>query len=299
MKTTFLRRTLIVASLLMAVTLGRAADKGYVNVSGGGRIYYEAEGEGTPVVLLHGHTLDLRMWDPQMAALTKSYRVIRPEFRGYGHSTDQREGMQFTYVDDIMTLLDSLHLDKIHLVGLSMGSFVASEIVAMHPERLLSATLASGNIKKCKGPSTPPDSAELATRANQIAEAKAKGLEAWKKEWIEKLVSGGGSNREAIRKSVTEQVNAWNGWQLLHYEARIYYGNEAWSQLKAKRPEVPTLILSGENEHKGKNPMLPHLPNGRIIVIKDCGHMTNMEKPDEFTALLLEQFKLGEEAQKQ
>ena len=59
-------------------------ESGYIPVSNDGQIYYEAVGEGTPVILLHGHTLDLRMWDPQVKPLLDAgYRVIRPEMRGY------------------------------------------------------------------------------------------------------------------------------------------------------------------------------------------------------------------------
>jgi len=281
--------------LLASCSTQPKVESGYIPVSDGAQIYYEAVGEGTPVILLHGHTLDLRMWDPQVKPLLEAgYRVIRPEMRGYGHSSKQQPGQQFTHLDDMMTVMDSLHIAKAHVVGLSMGSFVASEMVAMHSDRLLTATLASGNIRNMPGPSTPFDSLELARKDSVIAQNLAQGIDKWKEEWIEKLVSGGGSNREAIRESVTQQVNDWDGWQLINREMRNYYGYEAWDTLKVRQPEIPVLILSGEKEGKGKNPMLQYLPNSRQIIIPDCGHMSNMEKPDEFTRLILEQFKFAQ-----
>lgn len=284
--------TLAVALLLSGCAERNSVERGYVAVSGGGQIYYEAEGEGEPLLLLHGHTLDMRMWEPQMQDFKQHYRVIRPEMRGYGHSSKQAEGLQFTHIDDMMTVMDSLHIDKAHVVGLSMGSFVASEMVALYPERLLSAVLASGNIRKRPGPSTPPDSLEIAKLNAELAANAEKGIDAWKEEWIEKLIVGGGSNAEAIRESLTCQVMDWDGWQILHGEGRYYYANEAWDSLKAKCPEVPVLILSGEMEHKSpKNGMMPYLPNSRNVVIMDCGHMTNMEKPEEFNALVLDHLR--------
>ena len=281
--------------LLASCSTQPKVESGYIPVSDGAQIYYEAVGEGTPVILLHGHTLDLRMWDPQVKPLLEAgYRVIRPEMRGYGHSSKQQPDQQFTHLDDMMTVMDSLHIAKAHVVGLSMGSFVASEMVAMHSDRLLTATLASGNIRNMPGPSTPFDSLELARKDSVIAQNLAQGIDKWKEEWIEKLVSGGGSNREAIRESVTQQVNDWDGWQLINREMRNYYGYEAWDTLKVRQPEIPVLILSGEKEGKGKNPMLQYLPNSRQIIIPDCGHMSNMEKPDEFTRLILEQFKFAQ-----
>lgn len=279
--------------LLASCSTQPKIESGYIPVSQGGQIYYESVGEGTPVILLHGHTLDLRMWDPQVKPLLEAgYRVIRPEMRGYGHSSKQQPGQQFTHLDDMMTVMDSLHIAKAHVVGLSMGSFVASEMVAMHSDRLLTATLASGNIRNMPGPSTPFDSLELARKDSVIAQNLAQGIDKWKEEWIGKLVSGGGSNREAIRESVAQQVNDWDAWQLVNREMRNYYGYEAWDTLKVRQPEIPVLILSGEKEGKGKNPMLKYLPNSRQVIIPDCGHMSNMEKPEEFTQLILEQFKL-------
>ena len=280
--------------LLASCSTQPKVESGYIPVSNDGQIYYEAVGEGTPLILLHGHTLDLRMWDPQMKPLLDAgYRVIRPEMRGYGHSSKQKPGQQFTHLDDMMTVMDSLHIAKAHVVGLSMGSFVASEMVAMYSDRLLTATLASGNIRNMPGPSTPFDSLELARKDSVIAQNLAQGIDKWKEEWIEKLVSGGGSNREAIRESVTQQVNDWDAWQLINREMRNYYGYEAWDTLKARQPEIPVLILSGENEGKGKNPMLQYLPNSRQVIIPDCGHMSNMERPEEFTRLVLEELTLA------
>ncbi len=289
MKSARLFSCIFLLGLLFCSCDGKSGfESGYIPVSDDGLIYYEAEGEGTPVILLHGHTLDLRMWDPQMDSLKAHYRVIRPEMRGYGHSSKQFEGHHHTHLDDMIEVMDALHIDKAHVVGLSMGSFVASEMVAMHPERLLSATLASGGIRHMPGPSTPFDSTELAKLNASIEANLAMGLDAWKERWINQLVEGGGSRRESIRESVTAQVNDWDGWQLFHNEGRLYYGFEATDTLKARCPEVPVLILSGENEHKGHSSALRYLPNGREAFIKDCGHMSNMEQPEEFTRLVLE-----------
>lgn len=270
----------IVALLLLSSLFVTAVARPYLHV--------EVKGEGVPILFLHGHTLDNRMWEPQVKFFADRYKVVCMEFRGYGKSSPQVVGESFTHADDVLYVLDSLHLDKVHLVGLSMGSFVASELVALHPERFLSATLASGNIRKCKGPGEPFDSLEVQKIEAEIARNKEMGVDVWKQNWINMLVDGGGSNRESIRESVTRQVQDWDAFQLLNAEVRLYYGNQAWDSLRAKCPELPVLILSGENEHKGKNPMLPFLPNGRQVIIPDCGHMSNMEKPEEFNRLVQE-----------
>ena len=63
------------------------------------------------------------MWDEQFAEFAKEYRVIRYDLRGYGASSSQTEDYQFTHVQDLVTLMDSLHIRKAHIVGLSLGGF--------------------------------------------------------------------------------------------------------------------------------------------------------------------------------
>lgn len=284
MKTIYL---LFTALLLAACTTTKS---GYVATTGGGRIYYEARGKGEPLLLLHGHSLDRRMWDEQWRPFNRHYRTIRLDFRGYGRSSDQREDLQMTHADDVLTLMDSLHLPKAHVVGLSMGAFVAGDLLAMHPERLLSCTMASGGIRNSKGPSEPMDSAERAKRDREIKVLKEKGIERMKAEWIETLMASGGSQRERMRRPLTRMIKAWTAWQPLHKEVRLFYGKEAWQRFIVQDNSVPTLLLRGANEMKGKKGTpreLQYLKNGSYTVLPDCGHMLNMERPDEFNAAVL------------
>ena len=122
---------------------------------GNGSLYYEEAGWGEPVIFVHGHSLDHRMWDEQFPVFAKKYRVIRYDLRGYGISSSQTEDYQFTHAEDLVTLMDSLHIKKAHIVGLSLGGFITADMLAYFPDRMLSAFLASGNIRKSKGPSEP------------------------------------------------------------------------------------------------------------------------------------------------
>ena len=83
---------------------------------GNGSLYYEEAGTGAPVIFVHGHSLDHRMWDEQFSVLAKKYRVIRYDLRGYGISSSQTEDYQFTHAGDLVTLMDSLHIKKAHIV---------------------------------------------------------------------------------------------------------------------------------------------------------------------------------------
>lgn len=279
-------------ALLLLSACTSSPTTGYIPVSGNGTIYYEEMGNGPAVILLHGHSLDTRMWDTQFAAFAKQYRTVRLDFRGYGRSSTQREDFQHTHADDVLTVMDSLHIDRAHVIGLSMGAFVAGDMLAIFPHRLLSCTLVSGGIRNSPGPSEPMDEAESRQRDEEIATLKQKGIDAYKREWHDILMSSGGSQRERMRQPLWQMVNDWSAWQPLHKEVRLFYGKEAWQALRERgTTNVPTLIVRGENEVKDRNGRpreMNHLSRARFEIIPDCGHMLNMERPEEFNALLLD-----------
>ena len=169
-----------------------------------------------------------------------------------------------------------------------MGAFIAGDLVAMHPARLLSCTMASGGIRETPGPDEPMGPEEAALRDKEIQELLHEGIDAYKKDWIEILINSGGTQRERIRKPLTRMIEEWTAWQPLHKEARCYYARMAWKALKEKRPDVPTLILHGANEHRSRSKMLDYLPHGQQTDIPDCGHMLNMEQPEAFNRVLLD-----------
>lgn len=293
-KTDFLRQlslcgacAVVVATMLLS---GCASQRGYyIGVQGGGMVYYEERGTGEPLILLHGHSLDRRMWDTQWRDFFAHYRTIRLDFRGYGLSSAMHEDLQTTHADDVLRLMDSLKIDRAHVVGLSMGAFVAGDLLAMHPERLLSCVLCSGGIRQSKGPSEPMDSAEISKRRNEIAALRERGIDSMKREWTEQLISGGGSQRESMRRPLRRMISQWTAWQPLHLEPRLFYAKEAWAALRSKAPvSVPLLVLRGETEGKTSRAReLDYVVEGEQIILLDCGHMMNMEQPRQFNATVL------------
>ena len=274
---------------------GETADfkSGRINV-GNGSLYYEEAGSGEPVIFVHGHSLDHRMWDEQFAEFAKEYRVIRYDLRGYGASSSQTEDYQFTHVQDLVTLMDSLHIRKAHIVGLSLGGFIGADMLGWFPERMASAFLASGNIRKSKGPSQPMTKEEALKRDEEIAALKVKGVDVMKREWFEGLMSSGGTRKERMRQPLWEMIDDWDAWQPLHKEVRVVAGLDAYEAIKKNHPTVPTLIVEGKsanNRYSNQPEILKYLPNGKLKVLEDCGHMLNMEQPEAFNAALREFLK--------
>ncbi|MCD8030332.1 MAG: alpha/beta hydrolase [Bacteroides sp.] len=258
---------------------------------GNGSLWYEEAGTGEAVILVHGHSLDHRMWDEQVEAFREKYRVIRYDLRGYGLSSSQTEDYPFTHVEDLVRLMDALHIEQAHIVGLSLGGFVGADMLGWFPERMKSAVLACGNIRKTPGPSQPMGEEESARRDREIAALKEKGVDVMKKEWFEGLMNSGGSRKQRMEKPLWEMIEAWDVWQPLHKEVRVIAGLDAWEKLQEKCPEVPVLLIEGRSPHNrySENPeILNYLPQGRQIVLDDCGHMCNMEQPELFNEAVME-----------
>ena len=88
-----------------------------------------------PVVLIHGFSLDLSMWAPQVGAVAARHPTILYDLRGFGRSTPPHPG--FDHADDLLALLDALGVSHAHVVGLSLGANVALATAARSPDRSL------------------------------------------------------------------------------------------------------------------------------------------------------------------
>ena len=96
----------------------------------GADLYYEDHGEGHPIVFLHGATAGLRYFEPQLTAMSASYRTVAVDFRGHGRSEKTELGHTIQhYAEDVRSFLEQLGLDDVILVGWSMGAVVSWEYV--------------------------------------------------------------------------------------------------------------------------------------------------------------------------
>lgn len=101
---------------------------------------------GTPLLLLHGYTDRVEMWNGTADSLARDYRVIVPDVRGFGRSvpTDTAARYGHAMVDDQFALLDALGVRQVHLVGYSMGGMLSANMALRDPARIASATFVAG-----------------------------------------------------------------------------------------------------------------------------------------------------------
>jgi 3-oxoadipate enol-lactonase len=110
----------------------------------GARLWVEEEGNGPAVLFIHGGLGDLRLWKPQARALSSRFRCIRFDLRLWGRS--ETPGVEFSFVEDVVGVLDALGVERAALVGLSYGGGIALDVALMHPERVWGVAHVAGGV---------------------------------------------------------------------------------------------------------------------------------------------------------
>src|SRR5918998_4189913 len=109
----------------------------------GQRLYYEVQGEGEPLLCVHGLACDTLAWIPQLQAFSSEYRTVIFDNRDVGQSSMCEDDYEIAdMARDALALADELELDTFHLVGISMGGAIAQEIALQAPDRVRTLTLA-------------------------------------------------------------------------------------------------------------------------------------------------------------
>lgn len=249
----------------------------WVDVTGG-RLYLEQAGEGSPLVLLHGWTLDHRMFAPQVPRLSERFRVVSFDRRGFGRSEANPDlGLE---LDDLDRIADALSLDTLHLLGMSQGGRIALRYAVTRPQRLRSLVLQGAVVDGLDigGPeheSIPfPEYADLA-RAGKIDEMRQR--------WLRHPVLALGPEHENERRLLNEILDDYTGADLPGFAAgNLASPPDVLGKLAAFH--VPTLILTGATEtvklkgHAKK--LLDVIPDCREVILEYSGHLSNFTEPE-------------------
>ncbi|MCR8645962.1 alpha/beta hydrolase [Paenibacillus sp. N1-5-1-14] len=97
---------------------------------------YEVKGQGTPILFLHGSGSSWRMWEPQFDAFSTNYQMIMPDYRGHGDSSKEFPNHQYDHhviVEDVKAFLEALHIERIHVIGVSQGGQLATLLAIKYP----------------------------------------------------------------------------------------------------------------------------------------------------------------------
>lgn len=241
--------------------------------SGDARLRYRDEGEGEPIVFVHGWTLDLEMWDPQAAEFSRSMRVIRYDRRGHGLSV----GAPGPAHDprDLAALLDHLQLPGATVVGMSQGARTALALAIDRPERVAGLVLDG-----------PPDFRAATDRDEQLPVARFRelartaGIEAFRAAWRDDPLMQLHSGDRAATELVARALSRYSGLDLLDPAPPAAAAVDAGAIAALA---MPVLIVVGERDTGSRQAaaawlqgLLPHA--GRAS-IENAGHLPNLDQP--------------------
>jgi pimeloyl-ACP methyl ester carboxylesterase len=256
---------------------------GFAEVNGT-RLYYEIAGTGHPLVLIHGSTLDTRMWDDQFATFAQHYQVVRYDVRGFGQSA-LPTGEPYARADDLKTLLDALEIAHAFILGLSMGGGIAIDFALTYPQATDALILVDASLGGW------PSSPEYAAFQNTVrVRAKEAGVQAARDAWLSGPFFAPALENPAVAPRLIQIITDYAGGHWVHPYPIRELVPPAMQRLDTIR--VPTLVIIGERDipdfHAIADNLHQRIPNARKVVMPGVGHMSNMEDPERFNAIVLD-----------
>ena len=237
-------------------------------------LFYQSQGEGTPIVFVHGFSLDSQMWQPQVDGFSKTNQVTTYDMRGFGKSPTPT-GL-YSHIEDLHNLVNHLKIQKFHLVGLSLGGEVAIDYALTYPNTIRSLTLADSSLG---GYSSPVD---------WRVYAKEQGLKKAKENWLNHPVFATAKAKPEIFSQLKQMVGDYSGWHWLNQDTRTKLNPPAIDRLG--EIHVPTQVIVGEKDldyyHTIADILADKIPNSQLEYISHSGHMVNLESPKEFNLLI-------------
>jgi pimeloyl-ACP methyl ester carboxylesterase len=254
----------------------------------GARLYVEEAGDGQAVVFLHPGLWDGRSWNEQFGLFSRTYRVLRFDFRGYGRSSRPESGQSYSHVDDLAAVMDAASVERAALVGCSMGGSTAIDFALEHPSRLSALVLAASGLNAFDDRLTPQEEAELELLNAPVAEA----MEAGDMERAERarlrIWAPLGTESEAGRR-ITEIA-----FDNIHEMTMDESGRRDISPPAIERLEqikAPTLVLPADKDplvfRRLSAILADRIPDARLVQIPETDHVVNMRRPAEFNRVVL------------
>ena len=271
--------------LLCANLAAAPVDSGYASVNGT-RLYYEIAGRGEPVVLIHGNFGDHRHWDAQFREFDKHSRVLRYDVRGFGKSALPVEAQPYAHYQDLAALLRYLKVGPAHIMGVSMGSYIATDFVLMHPEMSRSLVVVGPWVSGYK--STSPEIQSMFDAFGAVAKAFASGKDAALAAWDSSAFWRATMPDATARAKFDAIARGYSFWHYAHNDPETVIEPRTVTQLS--KISVPTLVLTADHDamREVADLLAKSIPNAREVVMRDAGHMMQMQKPKQFNRIVLE-----------
>ncbi len=251
---------------------------------------YRTAGAGAPMVLLHAFPLSSGQWRPQLAAPPAGVRLLAPDFRGF-RGPDGKAAAGDTvpaamtvadYAADILALMDVLEIPSAGVCGVSMGGYVALGMLRLAPRRITRLILAN-----TRATSDTPAAREARDKA--IALVRGEGVPAIGREMLPKLLG------ETTRRDHPGIVHEVRGLIEANSPDAVVAALEALKSRPDSRVLLGDIACETTIVHGAEDTIIPAaeaeamhaaISGSRLVVIPGAGHLSNLEAPAIFTALL-------------
>jgi 3-oxoadipate enol-lactonase len=245
-------------------------------------INYEIAGSGPWVTLSHSLACDLHMWDEQMDAITRKFKVLRFDTRGHGASSAPTGAYTLEQMaDDVHGLFAALGIEQTHWVGLSMGGMIGQTFALNYPGVFRSMVLADTTSRY------PADGASV--WAERIRAVEAGGMQAIADATLARWFT------EPYRKSHPQVMERIGGYIRATPVAGFTGCCQAIPRInvthRLKEISCPTLIIVGEQDPGTPVAMAREIheakPGSELVIIPSAAHLSNVEQSQAFNAALL------------
>jgi len=268
-------------------------EKGFAEVNGT-RLYYEVAGEGHPLVLNHGGLVDHHLWDDSFEEFARHFKTVRYDMRGFGASGLLKKGMEpYSLEKDLRALLQFLGIEKIYILGLSMGGGSAIDFTLQYPEMVDALITVGAGLSGFEA----DEESERQNKQNWSAV-----LEAFKSGDIPRTVEvtlrwwTDGPNRtpEQVDPVARERIRVMTtrNYERPDDEDVEPVGMTPPAAGRLAKIHVPTLVIVGSEDVAEIQTIAGALVNGiagaQKVVIPGTAHHPNVEKPQEFNRAVIE-----------
>lgn len=246
---------------------------------------YTDAGAGYPVVLIHGYPFNRSLWNEQVAALSNSYRVIAPDLRGFGETAaSEGPATMNRMAQDVAHLLDHLEIARAVIGGLSMGGYVALAFYKQFPSRVRALVLADTRAQA--------DTEEAKqTRAQQAEKALSEGMAGIADAMLPKLLTPETvSKRPDVVKRVRDMMlktkpegaaSALWGMAERDDQTGLLSRITSPASILVGAEDAITPVADSERMHNA-------IAGSRLVVLENAGHVSNLERTEEFNKAVLE-----------
>ena len=238
---------------------------------------HDATGSGDPVVVLHGLGLSRQVFAPVLPALAAGFRVVRLDLRGHGASPAPDPPEPYSDHEDVCATLDALGLERVDVVGLSLGGSVAVDLALAHPSRVRRLALLAPALSGWAWSDAWVAAFRTVRAVGRLSGAKA-ALEAWH---AHPLFATARASPVAARV-LEEMIFADDGRRWVERDAGVGLVPPAAGRLS--QLSASTHVFVGEHDLPDfraiAETMATHVPAIRLLIVPGAGHLLPLEAPE-------------------